>query len=64
MNAMNSIPPGSFVHGILPGKVTGVGWHFLLQGILPTQELNLCLLQSGEFFTTEPPEPGSLSVST
>ena len=27
-----------------PGKNTGVGCHFLLQGILPTQELNLCLL--------------------
>ena len=44
MNAMSSCPPGSFVRGILPGKVTGVGWHFLLQGILPTQGLNLCLL--------------------
>ena len=27
-----------------PGKNTGVGCHFLLQGIFPTQELNLCLL--------------------
>ena len=27
-----------------PGKNTGVGWHFLLQGIFPTQELNLHLL--------------------
>ena len=27
-----------------PGKSTGVGWHFLLQGIFPTQELNPCLL--------------------
>ena len=27
-----------------PGKNTGVGCHFLLQGILPTQELNLRLL--------------------
>ena len=26
------------------GKHTGVGRHFLLQGIFPTQELNLCLL--------------------
>ena len=25
-----------------PGKNTGVGWHFLLQGIFPTQGLNLC----------------------
>ena len=27
-----------------PGKNTGVGCHFLLQGIFPTQESNLCLL--------------------
>ena len=49
-------PPGSSVHGILqarllewvgsvapwdsPGKPTGVGCYFLLQGIFPTQGLN------------------------
>ena len=27
-----------------PGKNTGVGCHFLLQGIFPTQRLNLCFL--------------------
>ena len=27
-----------------PGKNTGVGCHFLLQGIFPTQESNACLL--------------------
>ena len=27
-----------------PGKNTGVGFHFLLQGIFPTQESNPCLL--------------------
>ena len=27
-----------------PGKNIGVGCHFLLQGIFPTQEWNLCLL--------------------
>ena len=27
-------PPGSSVHGIFQGKNTGVGCHFLLQGIL------------------------------
>ena len=27
-----------------PGKKTGVGYHFLLQGIFPTQGLNPCLL--------------------
>ena len=33
-------PPGSSVQGDSPGKNTGVGCHFLLQGILPTQGLN------------------------
>ena len=32
------------VHGILPGKNTGVGCLALLLGILPTQKSNLCLL--------------------
>ena len=46
----NSLQP----HGLLPirllclwdspGKNTGVGCHFLLQGIFPTQGLNPCLL--------------------
>ena len=31
-----------------PGKSTGVGCHFLLQGILPTQGLNLGLLHCGQ----------------
>ena len=39
-----------------PGKNPGVGCHFLLQGIFPTQGLNPCLLMSpelaGGFFTT------------
>ena len=43
-DTMDSSPPGSFVHGDSPGKSTGVGCHFLLQGIFPTQGLNLCLL--------------------
>jgi len=29
---------------VSPGKNIGVGCHFLLQGIFPTQELNLSLL--------------------
>ena len=33
--------PGSSVHGGSPGTNTGVGCHFLLQGILPTQGLNV-----------------------
>ena len=32
--------PVSSVHGIFPGKSTGVGCHFLLQGIFPTQGSN------------------------
>ena len=39
-----------------PGKNIGVGCHALLQGILPTQESNPCLLDllhlAGRFFTT------------
>ena len=31
-------PPGSSVHGIFSGKNTGVGFHFLLQGIFPIQD--------------------------
>ena len=42
-----------------PGKNTGVGCHFLLQGIFPTQGSNLCSFMfpalAGRFFTTEPP---------
>ena len=41
-DSMDRSPPGSSVHGIL-GKNTGVGSHFLLQGIFPTQALNLGL---------------------
>ena len=35
--------PGSSVHEDSPGKNTGVGCHALLQGIFPTQGLNLGL---------------------
>ena len=37
-------PPGCSVHGAFPGKHTGVGCHFLLQGIFPTLGSNPCLL--------------------
>ena len=43
-NPVNCTPPGSSVHGIFSGKNTGVGYHFLLQGIFLTQGLNPCLL--------------------
>ena len=49
-NPIDCSPPGSSVHGISPGKNTGVGCRFLLQGIFPTQELNLHFLHW--FFTT------------
>ena len=35
--------PDSSIHGNSPGKNTGIGSHFLLQGIFPTQGLNLNL---------------------
>ena len=37
--------PGSSAHRISSGKSTGVGYHFLLQGIFLTQGSNLHLLQ-------------------
>ena len=43
-NPIDCSLPGSSVHGDSPGKNTGVGCHFLLQGIFPTQGLNLGLL--------------------
>ena len=45
-----------------PGKNTGVGCHFLLQGILLTQGLTLslqCLLHWQTFFSTELPRKPS-----
>ena len=48
--------PGSSVHGILPGKNTGVGCHALLQGLFLTQGLNPCLLHCRRIFLpSEPP---------
>ena len=37
-----------------PARITGVGCHFLLQGVFLTQELNPRILHAGGFFTTEP----------
>ena len=56
-NPMDCSPRGLSVHGIFPGKNTGVGCPFLLQGIFPTQGSNPHLLPAsptlaGEFFTT------------
>ena len=48
--------PGYSVHGDSPSKNTGVGCHFLLQGIFPAQGLNPFPLRlpalAGGFFTT------------
>ena len=41
---MDYSPAGSSVHGIFPGKKTGVGCHGLLQGIFLIQGSNLWLL--------------------
>ena len=41
---MDCSPPGSSVHGNFPGKNIGVGCHFLLEGIFPTQWSNPHLL--------------------
>ena len=43
-----------------PGKSTGVGCHFLLQGIFPTQGLNPGLLHCKQTFLLSEP-PGKLS---
>ena len=42
-NPLNCSPPGSSIHGDSPGKYTGVGCHFLLQEIFPTQGSNSVL---------------------
>ena len=39
-NPRDCSPRGSSVHGGSPGRNTGVGFHVLLQGIFPTQELD------------------------
>ena len=49
-----------------PGKNTGVGCHFLLWGIFPTQESNLCLLhllhwEAGSFYHWDTQEAQSVS---
>ena len=41
---MDCSPPSSSVYGILQARITGVGCHFLLQGIFPTLGWSLGLL--------------------
>ena len=38
---MDSSPPGSYVHGISPGKNTAVGCHSLLWGDVPNPGVEL-----------------------
>ena len=45
LHPMDWDPPGSSVHGVFQARNTGVGCHFLLQGIFLTQGLNLHLLR-------------------
>ena len=47
-------PTGLLCPWDFPGKITGVGCHFLLQGIFPVLGSNLLLLLDRGFFTTEP----------
>ena len=47
-------PSGSSVRGILPGKNTGSGCQFLLQGIFLTRGVNPSLCTGGGFPTAEP----------
>ena len=49
--------PGSSVPGILSGKNTGVGCHFLLQGIFLTQRSNPGLLSPALQVGSLPAEP-------
>ena len=52
-NPMDYIPPGSSVHGIFLAKNTGVGCHFLLQGILKDRTRVSCVsCIAGRFFFT------------
>ena len=65
-NPMDGSLPGSLVHGIFPGKNTGVDCHFLLQGIFLTQGSNLGLLRllhwQADSLPLAPPGKTKLSV--
>ena len=62
-------PPGSSVHGIFLARILELGCHALLQGIFPTQELNLCLSclmywQAGSLSLAPPGKPHSHCPTT
>ena len=53
---MDCSPPDSSVHGIFPGKNTGMGCHFLLRGIFPSPGIEPASnTLAGGFLTTAPP---------
>ena len=54
--AMNDSLPGSSVHELSQKGNTGVGCHFLLQGIFPDQGSTCFSCSTCRFFITEPPK--------
>ena len=59
---MDCSSPGSSLHGDSPGKNTGGGCHFLLQGIFLTQGLDPCLLHwQAESLPLAPPGKPTLA---
>ena len=68
-NPMDCSLPGSSIYGILQARNSGVGCHFLLQGIIPTQGTNPHLLrllhwQVGSLLLTPPGKPhGKVYIS-
>ena len=50
-NPMDCSLPGSSVHRIFPGKGTGVGWHFLLQGSSRPRDRTQVSYIAGRHFT-------------
>ena len=59
LQSCETLSPPGYSPWDSPGKNTGVGFHFLLQGIFPTRGLNPTSLVSpalaGGFFTAAPP---------
>ena len=64
-DTMDYSPPDSFVHGIFPGKNTGVGCHFLLQGSFQEtldQTQVSCAAWQADSLLTELPEKAHFYV--
>ena len=56
------MPAGFLCPWDFPDKNTGVGCHFLLHGIFPTQGSNLSPALTGGFFTPEPARKPNLTI--